>query len=84
VRSGGVRGTLERPAGLGVPAGTAMSDERRAISTDAPAVGDSPLRVRRETPLSLVALALLLAVVGAWIGYFCVLAGRSEPEPAPD
>ena len=68
------------PAGLGVPAGTAMSDERRAISTDEPAVGNRVVRVRRETPLALVALALLLAVIGAWVGYVCVLASRAEPD----
>jgi type VI protein secretion system component VasF len=72
--------TVTTPVGLGVPAGTAMSDERRAISNDAPAVGDSPVRVRRETPLGLVALALLLAVIGAWVGYVCVLASRAEPD----
>ena len=65
-----------------VPAVLEPSGEE-AVQEDVPAVTQEVVRVRRETPLELVALALLLAVVGAWIGYFCVLAARSEPSPEP-
>ena len=51
------------------------------VQGDEPRVTTRVTRVRRQVPLEFVALALLLAVIGAWVGYVCVLASRAEPEP---
>ena len=50
------------------------------VQDDEPRVSTRVTRSRRQLPLEFVALALLLAVIGAWIGYVCVLASRAEPD----
>lgn len=50
------------------------------VQADEPSISTRVTRTRRQVPLEFVALALLLAVIGAWVGYVCVLASRAEPD----